>query len=448
MRADREPPYAPEAEVSVLGGMLIDAEAIDAVADMLSPDMFHSPANRLLFEAMTALHAAGTVVDPTTLGEALTDSGRLVKAGGYQYLAELMDAVSTAANIEYHARIVVDRWQRRKLIGAGTGIVKLAHEPDSRSSAELVDAAEALVFECATDSAGSGLTPIKRAMASTFERLDELQGAPGGITGMATGWSQLDDMTGGLQPGELIIVAARPSMGKTGMMTGLALNAALEKNAPTAFFSFEMSKDQLTRRMLCHEAMVDLLSMNRGRLSGDDFGRIATAAGPLTEAPLWLEESGNTANAVRAACRRLHREAGGLGLVVIDYLGMMEGSGENRNHEVGGITRALKSLAKELDVPVVVGCQLSRANTNRSDQRPHLADLRDSGNIEQDADVVIFLHRPEYYMTRQQVQETGSEGKAEFLIRKQRNGPTGEIEMYFRAYCARFEEMPRRWAAA
>ena len=789
MHPDRQPPYAPEAEVSVLGAMLIDGDAVARAAEMLADQHFYREANRRVFRAMLALFQRGVVIDPTTLGECLTDSRELEMVGGMSYIAELIDAVPTAANIEYHAAIVRDRWQRRRVIEACSDGIRAAYEPDGRTNEEIADLVGQRITE-AVGGSGRGMEWVKKILYPTFQKIEELQAAKGGITGLSTGLKAVDNLTGGLQKGDLIIVAARPSMGKaqpldaqvltphgfvpmwsirtgsrviggdgkahtvtgvfpqgekevyrvtfsdgasaeccdehlwftttvrdrrrgeagsvkslreihesllygsdrrpnhwvpwvkpvefdspalpldpywlglylgdgdsgtvvrlnnpepdiqqafadgvdnaddvsvhgmtvavrrsvqvsrrasstklllqamglsglraeekfiprqylhasieertallrglcdtdgyvyptgvgveystvskrlaedvrflvlslggrvtthekvptytyrgerrtgqlayrlnicfekggivpvssekhlalwkprvrnsnrcivsiekvgvkpcqciridsadhlyvtddfivthnTAFVTGIALHAAIECQVPVAIFSYEMSKRQVVQRMLCSEGLVNLGALLRGQLRDDDFGRLAQAAGHLNTAPLYIEDGGQpTVMAVRSAARRLKAEQPELGLIIVDYLQLMEGGGdaENRNQEVSRITRGLKMLAKELDLPVVALSQLSRKVEERSNKRPMLSDLRESGSIEQDADLVGFLYRPEYYMTREELSRSGSEGTAEFIIAKQRNGPTDTAELYFRKECARFED--------
>lgn len=441
MHPDRQPPYAPEAEVSVLGGMLIDGDAVVRAAEMLDDSMFYREAHRRLYRAMLGLFQRGIVVDPTTLGEHLSDSGELDAIGGYTYLAELLDAVPTAANIEYHAAIVRDRSQRRRVIQACSEGIRAAYEPDGRTNGEIADLVGQQITEAVSDST-RGMIWLKKILYPTFQQIEELQAAKGGITGVSTGLAAVDNMTGGLQRGNLVIVAARPGMGKTAYVTGIALHAAIQEQAGVAIFSFEMSKTEVVQRMLCSEALVDLSRMLRGGLRDDDFGRLAQAAGTLNTTPIYIEDGGpQTVLAVRSAARRLKVEQPDLRLIIVDYIQLMEGGeAENRNQEVSKISRGLKMLAKETDTTVVALSQLSRKVEERSNKRPMLSDLRESGSIEQDADIVMFLYRPEYYMTREELAREGG-GSAELIIAKHRNGPTGMAELYFRKECARFEDV-------
>jgi replicative DNA helicase len=445
---DRQPPYAPEAEISVLGGMLIDGDAVARALEIVDDSMFYREANRRIFRSMARLFQRGQVIDPITISEELKKTDELDFVGGLAYLAELLDAVPTAANIEYHARIVRERALLRKLIEASSQIIRDSYEPGERTVEEVLDAAEHNIFQVAQSHDREGFVWIKKILYPTFEKIEQIQAAQGGITGIPTGFSDLDEMTGGFQRGDLVIVAARPSMGKTAMVTGVALHASITHQIPTAVFSLEMSKEQLVQRMLCSEALVDLGKLLRGRLSDDDYVRLAQAAGHLNTAPIWIDDSGSlSVLEMRAKARRLKAEQPDLGLIIVDYLQLMQAGpkgAENRQQEVSAISRGLKALAKELSVPIISLSQLSRAPEQRSDHRPQLSDLRESGSLEQDADLVMFLYRPEYYVTRDEAAEKGLQGKAELIIGKQRNGPTGTVDLFFRKECTRFENYTKQ----
>jgi replicative DNA helicase len=440
---DRQPPYAAEAEVSVLGAMLIDGDAVARAMESLDESMFYREGHRRIYRSMTRLFQRGEVVDPTTLAEDLKQTGELDQAGGHAYLAELLDAVPTAANVEYHARIVRDRALMRRLIEASSSIIQDVYEPGERSVDELLDVAEHRVFQVAQSHEREGFVWIKKILYPTFERIEQLQAAKGGVTGVGTGFPDLDGKTGGFQKSDLIIIAARPSMGKTALVISLLLHAAITQQTSVALFSLEMSKEQLVQRMLCSEALVDLGRLLRGRLTDDDYVRLAQAAGHLNTAPIWIDDSGAlSVLEMRGKARRLKAEQPDLGMVIVDYLQLMQGGAkgaENRQQEVSEISRGLKALAKELEVPVIALSQLSRAPEQRADHRPQLSDLRESGSIEQDADLVMFLYRPEYYLSDMEAQEKGLAGKAELIIGKQRNGPTGIVDLFFRKESTRFE---------
>ena len=442
---DRQPPFSPEAEASVLGGMLIEGEAAARVVDFIDDSMFYREAHRRLFRAMARLFERGGVIDPITVSEELKKGGELEGAGGLEYLASLLDAVPTAANIEYHARIVQDKAILRRLIDAAQTVVRDVYEPGEREVSEILDQAEQRVFNVSQSRGREGFVWIKEVLWPTFEQIERLQEIPDGVSGLATGYQELDRMTTGLHPGDLTIVAGRPSMGKTSWVLNVAQFVAIEREVPVAIFSLEMSKEQLVQRFLCAEARVDALKLRRGRLDGDEYPRLARAAGHLNAAPIWIDDSptGNVLE-MKAKARRLKAEAD-LGLVVVDYMQLMTGSTrkESRVQEVSEISRGLKALARELEVPLIALSQLSRAPEQRTDRRPQLSDLRESGSIEQDADLVMFLYRPEYYHGPTDKDGNSLEGKSELIVSKQRNGPTGTIGLYFHKTYTRFDSVSR-----
>ncbi len=443
---DRQPPFSPEAEVSVLGGMLIDQDAVARAVEVIRDSMFFREAHRRLYRAMTRLFNRGDVIDVITLSEELKKTGELDAAGGLPYLAELLDAVPTAANIEYHAKIVREKALLRHLIEAASKIIQDAYDQGERSVEEVLDEAESRVFQVAQTRDRSGFVWIKEILWPTFEHIERLQESKSGLTGTPSGFTDIDKMTTGLQKGELCIVAARPSMGKTSWILNVAQNAAIEHSIPVAIFSLEMSKEQLVQRLLCAEGRVDSQRLRRGQLSADEYQRLAASAAHLNTAPLWIDDSpGATILEMRAKARRLKAETD-LGLLVIDYMQLMSGHGrsESRVQEVSEISRGLKALARELEVPVVALSQLSRAPEQRTDRRPQLSDLRDSGSIEQDADVVMFLYRPEYYYGPVDKDGASIEGKAEMVIAKQRNGPTGTVDLFFHKAYTRFDSVTTR----
>jgi replicative DNA helicase len=445
---DRQPPYAPEAEISVLGGMLLDGDAVAKAIEIIDDTMFYREAHRRVFRAMARLFQRGQVVDPITVSEELKNTDELEAIGGMAYLAELLDAIPTAANIEYHAKIVRERALLRRLIDASSQIIRDAYEPGEKRVEDVLDEAEQRIFQVAQSHDRQGFVWIKQILWPTMEKIEELQAAHGGITGVPTGFHDLDTLTGGFQKGDLVILAARPSMGKTSIVVGMALHAAITHQVPAAIFSLEMSKEQIVQRMLCHEALVDLGRLLRGRLSDDDYVRLAQAAGHLNTAPLWIDDSGAlNVLEMRAKARRLKADKPDIGLIILDYIQLMGASGgnsENRQQEVSQISRGLKGLAKELEVPIIALSQLSRAPEQRTDHRPQLSDLRESGALEQDADVVMFLYRAERYMQAEEAEEKGMVGKAELIIGKQRNGPTGTVDLFFRKESTRFESLSHR----
>ena len=444
-RAERRAPYAAEAETSVLGGMLIDSDAVAKAVEVVEDSMFYREANRRIFRAMARLFQRGEVIDPVTVSEELRKTDELDAIGGLAYLAELLDSVPTAANVDYHARIIRQRAIQRRLIDTSTQIIRDAYEPGVRTVEQLLDEAEQKIFQVAQLHDREGFVWIKKLLYGAFERIERLQEAKGGITGVPTGFYDLDQKTGGFQKGDLVIVAARPSMGKTALTIGMSLHAAISHQVPAAIFSLEMSREQLVQRMLCSEGLVDLSRLLRGRLEDDDYVRLAQAAGHLNAAPLWIDDSGSLSMLeMRAKARRLKADVPDLSLIMVDYIQLMHGpTAENRQQEVSAISRGLKALAKELHVPIIALSQLSRAPEQRADHRPQLSDLRESGSIEQDADLVMFLYRPEYYLGDLEARDQEVVGRAELIISKQRNGPTGSIELFFRKEFTRFESMAR-----
>ncbi len=450
---DRTPPFSLEAETAVLGGMLIDRDAVSRAMEYLSDSMFYREANRRLYRAMVRLFERGDVIDVITVSEELKKTGELEAAGGFDYLATLVDAVPTAANLEYHARIVRDKALLRRLVEQSTQIIRDVYEQGERDVDEILDQAEARIFQVAESHKREGFVWIKEILWEAFEHIEKLQESSSGVTGVPTGFPDLDRMTTGLQKGDLCIVAARPSMGKTSWVMNVAANAAITHGIPVAIFSLEMSSQQLVQRLLCAEGRIDAQKLRRGHLSQEEHQRLAAAAGHLNTAPIWIDDQpGSTVLEIRAKARRLQSELRSdgkdLGMIVIDYMQLMSGTGhaESRVQEVSQISRGLKALARELEVPVVALSQLSRGPEQRTDKRPMLSDLRESGSIEQDADLVMFLYRPEYYAPAEKREEL--EGKAELIVGKQRNGPTGVVELYFHKAYTRFDSVARSGPSA
>lgn len=442
---DRRPPFSAEAEVSVLGGMLIDRDAVARAIEHVNDSMFFRESHRRLFRSMARLFERGDVIDVITVSEDLKKTGELEGIGGLEYLAQLLDAVPTAANIEYHARIVREKALLRRLIDASSQIIRDVYEQGERQVEEIMDLAEARIFQVAQTHSREGFVWIKEILWPTFEHIERLQESGTGMTGVPTGFPDLDHMTTGLQKGDLIIVAARPSMGKTSWVMNVAQTAAIEHGTTVAIFSLEMSKEQLVQRLLCSEGRVDSQKLRQGRLSPEEYQRLAAAAGHLNTAPLWIDDSpGSTVLEMRAKARRLKSETD-LGLLIVDYMQLMSSNGkaENRVQEVSEISRGLKALARELEVPVVALSQLSRAPEQRPDRRPQLSDLRESGSIEQDSDLVMFLYRHEYYFGPTDKDGNNVEGQAELIIAKQRNGPTGMVPLFFNKAYTRFDSVAR-----
>jgi replicative DNA helicase len=447
--SERNPPYAAEAEQAVLAAMLLDADAIMRAAEYVDDTMFYREGHRRIFRAMIALTERGDVIDPLTLADELARRGELEASGGRDYIGWLMDAVPTAANVEYHAKIIREKATLRRLIEISTGIVTEAFEAQTTAS-QLLDEAESKIFQISQSQGGKGFTRIKELLWPAMERIEALQRGGQAITGVPSGFLDLDEMTSGFQPADLVIVAARPSMGKTAFVLSIAQNAAITHNVPVAFFSLEMSKESLVQRMLTSEARIDAQDLRRARLRDDDFPRLARAAGILSSAPVYIDDQpGITLLEMRSKARRLKAESG-VGMVIVDYLQLIQGpaNSENRQQEISQISRGLKALAKELGVPVLALSQLSRAPEQRAgdQKRPQMSDLRESGAIEQDADLIMAIYRPEVYAEKEEGRLVNPEleGPAEIIILKQRNGPIGTVNLHFHKQYTRFENRTSR----
>jgi len=433
------PPYSVEAEQSVLGGLMIDNSSWDQVADMITEVDFYRKEHRLIFRAIVALAEEAQPCDAVTLSEWLDNNNELQGVGGLSYLGSLAKNTPTAANIKAYANIVRERSIMRQLISVGTDIANTAYNPEGRNSAELLEHAEQKVFEIAEQGAKGrkGYTGIKQLLTKAVDRIDQLFQADSHITGVATGFDDFDEMTAGLQPSDLVIVAGRPSMGKTSFAMNIAENAAIKHQIPVAVFSMEMPGDQLAMRMMSSLGHIDQHKLRTGKLQDEDWPRVTSAVGILSEAPLYIDDTPALSPIdLRARARRLKREHG-LGLIVIDYLQLMQSSkssNENRATEISEISRSLKALAKELSVPVIALSQLNRSLEQRPNKRPVMSDLRESGAIEQDADVITFIYRDEVYNN-----ESPDKGTAEIIIGKQRNGPIGTTRLTFMGQYTRFE---------
>lgn len=443
---ERRAPFSIEAEMSVLGGMLIDQDAILRSIEIIDESMFYSAAHRRLYRAMVQLWEGGSVIEPVTLSEHLRTTSDFDAVGGAAYLAQLWDYVPTAANLEYHAKIVREKALLRRLIDAATTIIQDTYGLKGDVD-QLLDEAEQRIFEIAQTHERRGFVWIKELLWPAMEQIEILSQTGSAITGVPTGFSDLDVLTAGFQKGDLVIVAARPSMGKTALTLNIAQHAAIDAQRAVAFFSLEMSKEALVQRMLTSEARVDASRVRTGRLRDDDYPRLAQAAGLLNTAPVYVDDTaGISILEMRAKARRLKADRPDLALVVVDYLQLMSTGSrmENRQQEVSEISRGLKGLAKELDVPVVALSQLSRAVESRPDKRPMMSDLRESGAIEQDADLIMFLYRPEYYFGPVDSAGNNLEGRAELIIGKQRNGATGTVPLHFHKEFTRFESFSYR----
>jgi replicative DNA helicase len=435
----RLPPHSAEAERSLLGGLMLDERAWDAVADVIIADHLYRADHRHIFSAIASLMERSQPADAVTVRDHLEQLGVLEAAGGAEYLARIVEDTSSAANIRAYAEIVRDKALLRRLIEVGGDISASAYETEGRAASELVDLAEQKVFEIADQGArGRGFASLRQILPATIDRLDVLSHSEGDITGISTGFAEMDRMTAGLQRGDLIIVAGRPSMGKTTLAINIAENAAIAHKVPTAVFSMEMSAEQLSFRMIGSIGRVNQQRLRTGRLSDDDWTRIDSAVSMMSSVPIFIDDSaGLSPTEVRARARRLKREHG-LGMIVIDYLQLMQvaGNTENRATEISEISRGLKALAKELDVPVIALSQLNRSVEQRNDKKPVMSDLRESGAIEQDADLIVFIYREEVYQP-----DTARKGIADIIIGKQRNGPVGEFHLTFLGEFTKFENL-------
>ncbi|MHB1231759.1 MAG: replicative DNA helicase [Burkholderiales bacterium] len=437
------PPHSVEAEQSVLGGLLLENSAWERIADLITEQDFYRHDHRLVYRHITRLLDASKPADVVTVSESLESSKELTAIGGLAYLGALAQNTPSAANIRRYAEIVRDRAILRGLVEVGTSIADSAYSPMGRSASDLLDQAEGKVFEIAEAGARGkqGFMELQPLLTQVVERIDMLfqRDNPSDITGIPTGFTDLDQKTSGLQPGDLVIVAGRPSMGKTAFSLNIAEHVALESGLPVAVFSMEMAGTQLVMRMMGSVGKLDQHKVRTGRLQDDDWQRLTYAVGKLNDAPLYIDESAAlTALELRARARRLHRQCGKLGLIVIDYIQLMSATrqGENRATEISEISRSLKALAKELDVPVIALSQLNRSLEQRPNKRPVMSDLRESGAIEQDADVILFIYRDEVYNP-----ETPEKGISEIIIGKQRNGPIGTVRLAFLGEYTRFENL-------
>ena len=444
IEALKVPPHSIEAEQSVLGGLLLDNGAADRIADFLSGDHFYSDAHRLLYNAIMQLIGDNKPADVVTVAEALGSINKLDYIGGMSYLAALVENVPTAANIRRYAEIVHERAILRRLAAAGGEISESAFHPLGRSVREILDQAETKVFEIAEHGARGqqGFQDIRPLLTQVVERIEFLYNRdnPSDVTGIATGFTDLDRMTSGLQEGDLIVIAGRPSMGKTSLALNIAEHVALVLKMPVAIFSMEMGATQLAMRLMGSVGRLDQQKIRTGRLTNDDWERLSGALGKLNDAPIHIDETpAMNALEVRARARRLARQYGGkLGAIVVDYLQLMEAvsDGENRATEISEISRSMKALAKELKVPVLALSQLNRSLEQRPNKRPVMSDLRESGAIEQDADLILFIYRDEVYN-----EDTQEKGVAEIIIGKQRNGPIGVVRLAFLGENTRFENL-------
>jgi replicative DNA helicase len=445
---ERPLPHNLEAERSILGAVLLDNHSLNAAVEKLRSEDFFLPQHRQIFQRMIQLAEHQQAIDIVTLMDDLARRGELDSAGGVAYLSQLADGLPRATNVEHYARIVKEKSVLRNLAFSAAAIQEQALAAGDDADV-ILDRAESTIFQIAEDRVRAGLIGVKELVRDNFERLERIFSEGRRITGLATGYPGLDNETAGLQPSELVILAARPSMGKTALALNIAENVAVRNREPVAVFSLEMSKESLLLRMLASEARVDAHKFRTGHMGRDDWNKITRALTSLGDAPLWIDDSASsTVLEMGAKARRLKRDRG-LSLMIVDYLQLVvptnTGRGTNRQEEVSSISRALKGLAKELKVPVVVLSQLTRA-PEREERKPQLSDLRESGAIEQDADVVLFINRPNFYKTDLPEEDRA---KAELIIAKQRNGPTGNLNFVFLARHTRFEEAaPDAWSTS
>ncbi len=437
----RMPPHNLEAERSVLGAMLITKEAITEVQEILRADDFYREAHKLVFAAMDELASRGEAVDVVTLTEELRKQDLLEKVGGLPFVTDLANAVPTAANVAFHAKIVKEKAELRRLIDAATAIAGAAYE-DAEDVTTIMDEAEKRILAVANTQQRDGFESVRPILVRTFEHINSVYESQGSITGLATGFKDLDAMTSGLQPSDLVLVAARPSMGKTAFTLNIASHVGLAGKT-VAFFSLEMSKEQLMQRMLCSEGGIDSQRLRTGQIEDEEWSRLVETADRLNRAPIYIDDTaGITVMELRSKARRLKSEHG-LDLIVIDYLQLMQGrpskNSDNRQQEISEISRSLKALARELNVPVVALSQLSRSVESRQVKKPMLSDLRESGSLEQDADIVMFLYREDYYD-----QETENKNITEIIIAKHRNGPIGHVDLFFQKEFTRFRDLARQ----
>jgi replicative DNA helicase len=436
----RLPPQNLEAEQSVLGAILLENSAMNKAMEILTEEDFYKTAHRKIYRAMLDLSERGEAIDQITLTEHLKARGELESVGGAAYLAELVQVVPTAANVRYHCKIVRDKALLRGLISTSTEVITRGYD-GMGSVDDLLEYAERSVFSLAQGKLGRSFTELKHVIKESLDLVDALSKRKERVTGVPTGYYDLDDLTAGLQASDLIVIAGRPSMGKTSLALGIAQHAAIHHRKSVGIFSLEMSKAQLVLRMLSSEAHVDSHLLRTGKLEKEDWWRLAEAAGRLEQAPIFIDDTGTlTVQQMRGKARRLKAERG-LDLLIVDYLQLVQGRGdaESRQQEISDISRSLKALAKELNVPVLALSQLSRAVESRKPPIPMLADLRESGAIEQDADVVIFIYREEVYDSNSE-----KKGIADILVRKHRNGPIGDRQLYFHDRFAKFESLEHR----
>ena len=440
MELGKIPPNDVESEQAVIGSMLTDKEAVSAAIEVLKPEDFYREDNRTIFEAILNLYGKSEPIDIITLKSELSSMGKFEAVGGLEYIAELPDKVPTTANVEQYIKIVEEKSVLRNLIKTANEIITLGYDQTQEVDG-IIDGAEKKIFEVMQKKNQKGYTPIKDILVETFTELEQLYNQKQRITGIPTGFSDLDFRTSGLHNSDLILVAARPAMGKSAFALNIATNAAVRAKVPVAIFSLEMSKEQMTSRILCSEAMVDSNKVRTGKIDDEEWSKLAAASGELSEANIYIDDTpGISIMEIRAKCRKMKIEKN-IGLVVIDYLQLVQGSGKrggSREQEIAEISRSLKILAKEINVPVIALSQLSRAPEQRPDHRPMLSDLRESGSIEQDADIVMFLYRDDYYN-----EDSEKKNIAEVILAKHRAGSTGTVELLWLGNYTKFANIDK-----
>lgn len=434
----RRPPQDIVAEQSVLGGMMLSKDAIADVVEVVRSTDFYRPAHEIIFDGITDLYGRGEPADAVTVADELTKRGQLTRVGGPAYLHELISSVPTAANAGYYARIVRERAVLRKLVEAGTRIVQLGYAPEGGDVEELVNAAQAEVYAVTERRASEDYLPLSEIIEGTIDEIEASGHRGDGMIGIPTGFADLDTLTNGLHPGQMVVIAARPAVGKSTVGLDIARSAAIHNDLTTVIFSLEMGRNEITMRLLSAEARIPLQNMRKGTMREEDWTRMARTMGEVNEKPLFIDDSPNMSlMEIRAKCRRL-KQRNDLKLVIVDYLQLMASGKrvESRQQEVSEFSRALKLLAKELEVPVIAISQLNRGPEQRTDKKPQMSDLRESGSIEQDADMVILLHREDMYE-----KESSRAGEADFVVAKHRNGPTDTITVAFQGHYSRFVDM-------
>lgn len=435
VKSSKLPPQNTDAEREVLGAILNNPVALNRIIDFLKPEHFYNPANRLIYDAMLNLNNNSRAIDILTVSEILRERGKLDTLGGRAFINDLALESVTSANIEFHAKIIQEKAVKRQLINAGNEIIELGFTEEDNSVA--IESAEKLIFDIAQEKSGSDMSPLTDLLVDTIDRIEyRYNNKDVGIWGTPSGFYELDALTAGFQKSDLIILAARPSMGKTALALNIAQNVGIRNQIPVAIFSLEMSKDQLSQRILCSEAEIDQQKARTGNLSTLEWEKITNCMNPLHSAPIHIDDTGGlSVMEIRAKCRRLKLREPELGLVIIDYLQLINDDSKDNYQKISNISRGLKTLARELDVPVIALSQLSRKVEDRSDKRPMLSDLRESGAIEQDADIVLFIYRDEYYNR----DDSPDKGFAEIAVAKQRNGPVGSFKLLFQNNITKFK---------